>query len=424
MELPSFVIPAATGGSPDSVAKRRRMAELMLASGMQQEPIRHWSQGANKIAQALIGGIGINRADKMDAEGRSAANAALVKALQGGDQTALIEAINNPYQTQAGTAMLASQWEKANTPYKPDYKTFNDPVTGDIMRYDANDPNSKPGMFYDAPDKPVDPMAALALERAQLEIEKLRNPDAPKPAVDDPLKFTDRFNKASGMSRVQEIAPTVQSMYKSLSDPSAMADLDFIYGLAKILDPTSVVRESEAGMVIDAQGIAPSMLGQLNKFMSGEQALLPEIRQNLFKVAFRRAEELQKQAQGERQFYSKGMAENQMNPETYLAPVPNLPQFGGQNMQLPPGGMPQSQPVVGQSASAPDAAPRPAPQPIPQFSEEQIGAAMRRWNLKTREEAIKTLMGNGVGAANPEGKGDASGGWTTLPNGVRIRRKQ
>lgn len=143
MEMPSFVIPAATGGTPDSVNKRRRMAELMLASGMQAEPIRHWSQGANKIAQALIGGLGIRRAEGMETEGRKGANAALVKALQGGDQSALMEAINNPWQSEAGGKMAYDQWQQMQ----------------------PGDPNAQE-------------MERLKLEKMRAEVAQLQNPQA------------------------------------------------------------------------------------------------------------------------------------------------------------------------------------------------------------------------------------------------------
>jgi hypothetical protein len=127
-------------------------------------------------------------------------------------------------------------------------------------------------------------------------------------------------------------------MQKSLTDPSAMADLDFVYGLAKILDPTSVVRESEGKMVIESQGLGPQLLGQLNKLMSGEQAMLPEIREKLFSVAYRRAKELELQAQGERKHFSGVATENQFNPETYLQQVPQLPQWNPTTNQTPPAG--------------------------------------------------------------------------------------
>jgi hypothetical protein len=147
--------------------------------------------------------------------------------------------------------------------------------------------------------------------------------------IDDPMKIGKDYQNQPGFQRLKEVAPTIESMVKSLEDPSAMADLDFVYGLAKILDPTSVVRESEAGMVIDSQGIAPSLLGQLNKILTGEQAMLPETRRKLVSVAIRRAKEFEMQAQQERGFYGNMARENNFNPDTYLQPVPAIPGLPG-----------------------------------------------------------------------------------------------
>jgi hypothetical protein len=66
-----------------------------------------------------------------------------------------------------------------------------------------------------------------------------------------------------------EIRNRVQVLQKAALDPSSVADLDYVIGIAKILDPTSVVRESEGQTVIDSQSIPASVLGQLNKSLAG-----------------------------------------------------------------------------------------------------------------------------------------------------------
>jgi hypothetical protein len=258
-----------------------------------------------------------------------------------------------------------------------------------------------------------DPMKEVQLEREKLELEQLKNPAA-KPniqvfkigkqeipvdmnnppdwakeymqtgklpegmaapggaagaAIDDPLKISKDYQSQDGFERTKMVAPTIASMYRSLNDPSAMADLDFVYGLAKILDPTSVVRESEAGMVIDSQGIGPALLGQLNKIATGQQAMLPDIRKKLFEVAYRRAQELQGQAKGEREFFSNMAVENDINPDTYLQQVPGLPKWQDQSMKMPQGG-----------------SPAPAPIPNPPAIPAPPGVDPRDWEMLSDEE--------------------------------------
>lgn len=193
-----------------------------------------------------------------------------------------------------------------------------------------------------------DPLKAMQIEKMKAEVEQMRNAK-PKPAIEDPLKVGKAFESQEGQSRIKAIAPTIESMYRSLTDPSAMADLDFVYGLAKILDPTSVVRESEGRMVLDAQGIGPQLLGTLNKIVSGDQAMDSKTRANLFSVAVRRAQELQKQAQTERGVFEGIASANQIDPNIYLQQVPSLPKWERQTV-------PQLQPPAN---------PAPAVQPVP-----------------------------------------------------------
>lgn len=54
----------ATQVTPDSLAIRRKMAAALLQSAGSTEPVRAWSQGANRIAEGLLGGYMLNKADK------------------------------------------------------------------------------------------------------------------------------------------------------------------------------------------------------------------------------------------------------------------------------------------------------------------------------------------------------------------------
>jgi hypothetical protein len=53
---------------------------------------------------------------------------------------------------------------------QPDYKTFENPE-GDVLRYNQNDPNSRPELFYDAPP---DPNAGLESEYKRALIAKIK----------------------------------------------------------------------------------------------------------------------------------------------------------------------------------------------------------------------------------------------------------
>lgn len=65
--MQSFILPANGKATPDSIARKRKMAEAMLASGMDASPIASPWQGAARMAQALVGGLASRRADQQDA---------------------------------------------------------------------------------------------------------------------------------------------------------------------------------------------------------------------------------------------------------------------------------------------------------------------------------------------------------------------
>jgi hypothetical protein len=72
-----------SGTSPESVKRRRMLAESLLAENMGIKPIESWTQGASQLANALVGGLGIRKADRQEKEGREGANALLARILQG-----------------------------------------------------------------------------------------------------------------------------------------------------------------------------------------------------------------------------------------------------------------------------------------------------------------------------------------------------
>ena len=69
--------------TPEAVARRRRLAEALMAQGSDTSEIKSWTQGAARLAKALVGGMHASQADRMEREGRTSANQALMRALMG-----------------------------------------------------------------------------------------------------------------------------------------------------------------------------------------------------------------------------------------------------------------------------------------------------------------------------------------------------
>jgi hypothetical protein len=137
----------------------------------------------------------------------------------------------------------------------------------------------------------------------------------------DRLAFVKEFEGAPEVQSYNVLASTVTSLSNAVYDDSKVSDLDFVYGVAKALDPTSVVRESEAGMVIDAQGLDAATLGRINGIWGGG-ALLPNQRLELLSLVRRRAEALRPLAETKRKNILEigaGVVD-----ERFIRPIPQL----------------------------------------------------------------------------------------------------
>lgn len=146
-------------------------------------------------------------------------------------------------------------------------------------------------------------------------------PDGPKPS--DRLAIADYYEKAPETLAYNTVLPILKSLAESVDDPSKASDLAFVYGVAKAMDPGSVVRDSEGQMVVDTQGLAPKLVGYINSVQGGGQ-LSPASRRELFNLVRSRAKQYQAQAESRRQ-YALRLGRNGLVTEDDLRPVEPLP---------------------------------------------------------------------------------------------------
>jgi len=158
--------------------------------------------------------------------------------------------------------------------------------------------------------------------------------NGPKPAdFDSETKLRKEF------SAVSSDFPTVRDAYSriesSAKDPSAAGDLAMIFNYMKVLDPGSVVRESEFATAANSAGVPDRIRATYNKVLSGERL-----------ADAQRADFLnrgQRLYQGRLEQYGKTEAEYRRLAESYefdpsrIVPDFNLP-GGGQAITAPPQG--------------------------------------------------------------------------------------
>ena len=102
--------------------------------------------------------------------------------------------------------------------------------------------------------------------------------------------------------RFQQAVPVYQSMVETGGRDTKFSDLNLVYGLAKIMDPNSVVMSGETIAVRDASGIPEGIMGFINTLNGGGQ-LTPASRSALLKEARSRMNEYRKAAAQQQGFY-------------------------------------------------------------------------------------------------------------------------
>jgi hypothetical protein len=194
--------------------------------------------------------------------------------------------------------------------------------------------------------KKRDPAYQMEQEKARLELDQLRNPkmtpyqeaQIAEQKRDDERQATAAERAAAAqeatqantnLDNVSSLRKEVQNLpsyknvaqaapiYKSMIDTAARdtkaSDLNLVYGLAKIMDPTSVVREGEVHMANDTQGMADYLNGII-KGIQGEGRLTPEGRQALMTEAYSRMKSYQDMYNSDIGMYRGIVDRNKWNP--------------------------------------------------------------------------------------------------------------
>jgi hypothetical protein len=152
----------------------------------------------------------------------------------------------------------------------------------------------------------------------------------------------DQFKAAQGLrkevtsgdqfNRYSEALPVYESMVETLGRDDKFSDLNLVYGLAKIMDPTSVVREGEQIMVQNSASLPQYLIGQINA-VSGGAALRPDVRAKLMKEAESRVRAYHAAAGQEQSFYGD-VADSYQIPREHVLPRLQQPSA----IPLPSGG--------------------------------------------------------------------------------------
>lgn len=159
--------------------------------------------------------------------------------------------------------------------------------------------------------------------------------DAPPPAPGSvPPKFDDissvrkEIQQLPAYKNMAQAAPIYKSMVETAGRNTRASDLNLVYGLGKIMDPTSVVREGEMVMVKNTASLPDWLVGAANA-LNGGAALQPETRKAIMTEAFGRMKGYSDEFEKNTGQY-KGIAQRfNMNPDDVIPPFEQFQPWDG-----------------------------------------------------------------------------------------------
>lgn len=132
---------------------------------------------------------------------------------------------------------------------------------------------------------PTDPMAAINLEKAQIELQRLRGPQPTLTGDQLTAINTIRDDVRAELAPFEIVKQGYGNITTFYSNPNATSDYALAVAFAKILDPGSVAREGEVAAVQNAGARIPALGQALRNAVTGEGSLTPEVRQQIAELA-------------------------------------------------------------------------------------------------------------------------------------------
>lgn len=114
------------------------------------------------------------------------------------------------------------------------------------------------------------------------------------------IELRKEFNALPEVKNFREVLPIIESVQRAPNTPAG--DIDLIYGVGKVMDPNSVVREGEMTLVIKSGSPAQRLQGYVN-YVHGGGRLGPAQRQELLGIMQSRVQGLKSNYDAARKTY-------------------------------------------------------------------------------------------------------------------------
>jgi hypothetical protein len=167
----------------------------------------------------------------------------------------------------------------------------------------------------------------------------------PRQLREDAGKLRTEFGAQKPVQEFLQMGPQILAIRDGVSreNPSRLNDINLTFAFAKMLDPTSVVRENEAGQIVASASVADRLAGYIAR-LNGGAAFSPELRAQLLREAEGRYSSARTAYLGEVDAFTELARRKGVNPEFVIPPRRNLPEA------LPIPGSPEARPRLAEGA--------------------------------------------------------------------------
>jgi len=314
--------------TPQDVERKRQWAKILLEG---QQPAR---EPFGALAQGLRGALaGWNDYEASQAE--STGRSTVAELLKNGDwQGALASEWAGPNQAALASLLQGREWDvsdrnaawaredarAAAAAAKPDYG-FTFAPDGTLIRTNETSGEFTPMGQFGKPEAPSEPVVING---------QLVNPETAavlgdyRDAPAEPVDFGDISGirkEVQGLPSYKNLAqalPIYNSMAETAGRDSRASDLNLVYGLGKIMDPTSVVREGEMFMVQGINTLPDKLVEGINSVLTGQSTLSPATREAIMKEAYGRMKGYEDAFMSDAGTYNDLASRYKINPQDIL----------------------------------------------------------------------------------------------------------
>lgn len=184
-----------------------------------------------------------------------------------------------------------------------------------------------------------------------------RDLEAPDKVLSKEEDLRRQFQAQKPIVDFTEMSKNMATIQQAAKDMSAVGDLDLGYSIARILDPNSVIRETEVGAVVDSQSMPAATIGRIERLINGDASIGVEGRRNLVNMAIRRYQVQKGLADSTTQHYNSLAQQAGIEPGnvTFLPQVALEPFNSGEPQEpaVPPGMKLQRNKITGETRIVP-----------------------------------------------------------------------